>query len=223
MNSSGQTHLPLASGRRRFQHPGEASGKGVLACFSSCFDPASTIHNPCPISGCKGVCTSSLGFLLSSLCLCAAEADLMQRRSNNLARQRLREQAERRPTHWLLFSRCGGGSVSIAAAAGRSAIVVAWRSGFPMLVVESTRVELVPPADSRIEMAARGPRIPAAISLSLYSLRMRSCWKKHKAYCGDSLSPTGTSMLRRNSRRRSETDRRPAQVGSSLSRQTTTQ
>lgn len=42
----------------------------VLACFSSCFDSASTIHNPCPISGCKGVCTSSLGFLLRPRSLC---------------------------------------------------------------------------------------------------------------------------------------------------------
>jgi hypothetical protein len=44
-----------------------------------------------------------------------------------------------------------------------------------MLVVESTRVELFPPADSRIEMGARGPRIPAAISLSLYYLRVCEC------------------------------------------------
>lgn len=34
-SSSGQTHLPLASGRRRSQHPDEASGKGVAkgACM----------------------------------------------------------------------------------------------------------------------------------------------------------------------------------------------
>lgn len=42
----------------------------MLACFSSCFDPASTIHNPCPISGCKGVCTSSLGFLFCPRSVC---------------------------------------------------------------------------------------------------------------------------------------------------------
>jgi hypothetical protein len=146
----------------------------------------------------------------------------MQRRSNNLARQRLREQAERRPTH------CPPGVVvGVCLLPPRQAGAPSWWHGGLVFHVggrvDSSRA--FPPR--RLEnrdgrKGAEDPRGDLPLPVLSASLRMRS-WEKHKAYCGDSLSPTGTSMLRRNSRRRSETDRRPAQVGSSLSRQTPTQ
>lgn len=108
----------------------------VLACFSSCFDPASTIHNPCPISGCKGVCTSSLGFLLCPRSLCV----LLRPISCNDGPTTLQGSgcgSKRKDSQ--LAGCCSPAAVvavSIAAPAGSSAIAVAWSSGFPMLLVK---------------------------------------------------------------------------------------